>query len=93
MSERRDGDMPRKRVLVVTYSQSGQLRAIVEHIIAPLRDHDDTAAIDVHVETLRSQREFPFPWPVLTFIDTFPECAHLDPAPLAPMRAMDLLMV
>lgn len=73
----------RKRVLVVTYSQTGQLAAVVDRILAPLRAAGDD--IDVVVETLKPQQSFPFPWPILRFFDAFPECAHLDPAPLQPL--------
>lgn len=74
---------PHKRVLVIGYSQTGQLTAVVDRIVEPLREAG--AAIDVHLETLKPLRPFPFPWPILRFFDTFPECAHLDPAPLQPL--------
>jgi hypothetical protein len=74
-----------KRVLVVSYSQTGQLSAVVERIVAPLRASGDDVRIDVHVENLKPRQPFPFPWPLLRFFDTFPECAHLDPAPLQPL--------
>ena len=77
--------VPRKRVLVLTYSQTGQLSAVVERIVAPLRAEGADVIIDVHVETLRPRSPFPFPWPILRFFDAFPECAHLDPAPLQPI--------
>jgi hypothetical protein len=78
---------PRKRVLVITYSQTGQLGAVLERILAPLRQADAGADIniDIHVETLKPQKPFPFPWPILQFFDTFPECVHLDPAPIQPV--------
>lgn len=62
-----------QRVLVVCYSQTGQLRDIVEATIAPLRR---AAGIEVVVETLRPARPFPFPWPFWQFFDTFPETVH-----------------
>lgn len=71
-----------KRVLLVTYSQTGQLAAVVERIAEPLRDD---GGIELTLETLRPRRPFPFPWPILRFFDAFPECAHLDPAPLEPL--------
>jgi hypothetical protein len=71
-----------KRVLVLRYSQSGQLDQVAEQIVAPLRA-DPT--IRVHEEVLRPLRPFPFPWPFLTFFDAFPESAHMKPQPLAPL--------
>lgn len=85
----------RKRVLVLAYSQSGQLTAITESLIAPLRAD---ARIEVHVETLKPQRAFPFPWSLWRFLDAFPESAHLVPTAidtprLAPDDAFDLVIL
>lgn len=71
-----------KHILVVSYSQTGQLAAITEQILAPLRQDANVA---VHVEVLRPRREFPFPWPFFRFLDAFPESAHLAPGELSPL--------
>jgi hypothetical protein len=71
-----------KRVLVIGFSQTGQLSAVIDRIVAPLKED---GAISVHLETLQPVKPFPFPWPILPFFDAFPECAHLDPAPLQPL--------
>lgn len=73
---------PRKRVLVVEYSQSGQLSAITRQIVAPLLEN---GRIDVHVEKLRPEADYPFPWPFFRFLDAFPESAHQVPPRLAPL--------
>ncbi|MFZ2267102.1 MAG: dialkylresorcinol condensing enzyme [Azonexus sp.] len=70
-----------KRVLVVNYSQTGQLSDITERLIAPLR----AAGHDVHLETLVPEIPFPFPWPIVDFFDAFPECVQLDAPPLRPL--------
>lgn len=70
-----------KRVLVVTYSQSGQLSEIGRRIMTPLTE----AGISVHVETLRPVKPYPFPWGIFSFFDAFPECAHLVPPELEPL--------
>jgi len=70
-----------KRVLVVNYSQTGQLSDISERVIAPLR----AAGHEVHVETLVPEKPFPFPWPIVDFFDAFPECVQLDAPPLRPL--------
>ena len=72
-------------MLVVCYSQTGQLSSVVDRIVAPLRAAGEDLRIAVHVEPLQPQQAFPFPWPVLRFFDAFPESAHLDPAPLRPL--------
>lgn len=71
----------RKRVLVLSYSQTGQLAAITASIVAPLQTDPH---IDVHLETLQPRHPFPFPWPLLQFLDAFPESVHLSPAELRP---------
>ena len=71
-----------KRVLVLAYSQSGQLTRITERILAPLRLDPNLA---IHVEVLRPVKPFPFPWSFFGFLDAFPESAHLAPPPLQPL--------
>lgn len=73
---------PMKRVLVISYSQTGQLTTIIEALLAPMRADPRIA---IHVETLRPLSPFPFPWPFLRFLDAFPESAHLQPPALAPL--------
>lgn len=86
--------MPLKNVLVVSYSQTGQLADIVREVVAPLR----AAGHDVHVETLVPETPYPWPWPFVDFIDAFPECFQLDPPPNRPLspacdRSYDLVIV
>jgi len=71
-----------KSVLLIQYSQSGQLSDVAAHIIAPLVEAPD---IEVTVETLMPVRPYPFPWPVLRFFDTFPEAVYLDAPPMQPL--------
>lgn len=71
-----------KQVLVLSYSQTGQLTNIVESLLAPMRADP---RITIRVETLAPQPPFPFPWSLWRFLDAFPESAHLKPAPLAPL--------
>ena len=68
-----------KRVLVLAYSQSGQLSQITERILEPLRSD---AGIAIHVELLRPLKPYPFPWPFFIFLDAFPESAHMVPPQL-----------
>jgi len=71
-----------KHVLVISYSQSGQLGRIVERIIAPLLADPQ---IHVHVETLRPRPAFAFPWSPRGFLDAFPESALQIPGELEPL--------
>jgi hypothetical protein len=70
-----------KNVLVVNYSQTGQLADITAQVIAPLR----AAGHHVHLETLVPETPFPWPWPIVDFVDAFPECVQLDAPPLKPL--------
>ncbi|RZJ32438.1 MAG: dialkylresorcinol condensing enzyme [Brevundimonas sp.] len=64
-----------RRVLVVYFSQTGQLADIVGATIAPLKAHAD---IDVTVAELKPTTPWPFPWPFLRFFNTFPETVYED---------------
>ncbi|MBC7982842.1 MAG: dialkylresorcinol condensing enzyme [Candidatus Obscuribacterales bacterium] len=68
-----------KRVLVVHFSQTGQLRDIVDSVVAPLRSAAD---IEVTAIELRPVTPFPFPWPFWYFFNTFPECVYEEPEPI-----------
>ena len=70
-----------KRVLVVSYSQSGQLARLKESF---LRDIRGTAGIEVDDVVLQPAQPFAFPWRFLPFFDAFPETVHLQPAPIEP---------
>lgn len=83
-----------KTVLVINYSQTGQLAEITAQVLAPLR----AAGHQVHLETLVPEKPFPWPWPIIDFIDAFPECVQLDPPPLKPLslaadRQFDLVIL
>ncbi|MDR2000103.1 MAG: dialkylresorcinol condensing enzyme [Zoogloeaceae bacterium] len=85
----------KKRVLALSYSQTGQLTRVLERIIEPLRQD---GAIEVYVETLRPRRPFPFPWKFFRFLDAFPESAHMTPPEIEPLtltgdEAFDLVIL
>ncbi|MCP2041217.1 hypothetical protein L1281_001811 [Neisseria sp. HSC-16F19] len=68
-----------KKVLLLHYSQTGQLDSLAAHFVQPLQ-----AAEGIEVETVRlePQTPYPFPWPFWRFFDTFPETVHLQPQPI-----------
>ncbi|MEJ2106171.1 MAG: dialkylresorcinol condensing enzyme [Acidiferrobacteraceae bacterium] len=70
-----------KRVLIVQYSQSGQLTRVTENVCRPLLGTD---AIETTFVTLEPAEPFPFPWPFLGFFNIFPECVYGDAPPLKP---------
>lgn len=73
----------RKKVLIVQYSQSGQLSRIVENVVVPLKASD---SIQTKIVTIEPVKPFPFPWPILTFFNIFPECVYLDPPEIKPIE-------
>ena len=73
---------PRKRILVLSYSQTGQLAEITQSIVAPLQL---SGHFVVHIETLRPVKPYPFPWRFFSFLDAFPEAAHMVAPALLPL--------
>lgn len=72
----------KKRVLVLGYSQTGQLTRIVNAIIAPLKNGSD---IEIVYQSIEPAEAFPFPWPFLTFFNNFPETVYEEPIELKPL--------
>jgi len=70
-----------KKVLVITYSQSGQLNEIVGNLLKPLNEK-----CSIHYEKLHPIPDYPFPWPELTFWDVMPESVRMIPAKLEPLQ-------
>ncbi|MEX1032724.1 MAG: dialkylresorcinol condensing enzyme [Cellvibrionaceae bacterium] len=71
-----------KRVLVLGYSQTGQLGRLVDSIIQPLVASDE---IEVIKQSIEPVQPFPFPWPFLYFFNTFPETVYESPIELKPL--------
>lgn len=72
-----------RRVLVVHYSQSGQLNRVVDSVMAPLRS---SGSIQVDELQIQMQQPFPFPWPFLRFFHIFPETVRMEPQALRPLQ-------
>jgi hypothetical protein len=71
-----------KRILVVHFSQTGQLARLVRRLVAPFAGAPD---VQVAEEVLRPRTPYPFPWPLLRFFDAMPEAVLLDPPALEPL--------
>jgi len=63
-----------KRVLVLYYSQAGQLKRTIDSFISKLPDEE----IIVDIRKIKPKRKFPFPWPFYEFFDEFPEAVLMD---------------
>jgi hypothetical protein len=71
-----------KRVLLVLFSQTGQLARVARRLTSPLSGADDVELVE---EVLRPRRPYPFPWPLWRFLDAMPESVLLDPPALEPL--------
>lgn len=70
------------RILVLYYSQSGQLTRAAQSMLAPLMARPD---VEVVWQDIRPQTPYPFPWGFFSFLDAFPESVYLDAPPIAPV--------
>ncbi len=63
-----------KKVLVLYYSQAGQLKRVIDSFISKLPDEE----IMVDIKKIIPKRAYPFPWPFYEFFDEFPESVLMD---------------
>jgi len=70
-----------KRVLVITYSQSGQLDSIMSSILCGFSDE-----VRVDYEKLIPDPVFPFPWMGNSFWDAMPESVEMIPSGLKKLK-------
>lgn len=63
-----------KKVLVLYYSQSGQLSRVIDAFITNLPDED----IRVDVRVIKPKTNYPYPWPFYKFAAEFPEAALME---------------
>ena len=71
------------KILVVSYSQSGQMNEIVDQFL--------TSFDPAHIEHLyiKPQNSFPFPWTSDVFFDTMPETVLEEPISLQPVTTLE----
>lgn len=75
-----------KRVLVIYYSQTGQLENVLKTMVLPLQE-DET--VELSMVKLQSSETFEFPWSFFRFFDCFPETVYLDPPKNLPLEIND----
>ena len=71
-----------KKVLVLYYSQTGQLKRSVDSFISTLGDDE----IEIDVKVIEPKIPYPFPWPFYQFFDEFPESVFMDGCELKPLE-------
>ena len=82
-----------KKVLVIYYSQSGQLADIVDCLTAPLAE----AGASIEKVAIQPVKDYPFPWSAERFYSVMPDCVLGVTAELAPFslkeKAYDLIVL
>jgi hypothetical protein len=82
-----------KKILVIYYSQSGQLGDILDHFTKPLIDAGNT----VERVCVQPMNAYPFPWTGKSFFAVMPDCALEVPTQLQPFQlkenAYDLVVL
>jgi hypothetical protein len=63
-----------KKVLAVYYSQSGQLKEVLDSVLGSMKD----ANIHIEVVEIKPKKAFPYPWSFFDFMGIFPECVYMD---------------
>lgn len=71
-----------RQVLIVHFSQTGQLDRLAQSICGPLQQCRD---IQLDFLPLQPAQPYPFPWPFLGFFRIFPETVLMRPQPLLPL--------
>lgn len=69
-----------KNILVVNYSQSGQLNEIIDQFLKPF-DPETVERLEIF-----PAKPFVFPWTSDEFFDKMPECVQEDPIELQPLH-------
>lgn len=65
-----------KKVLIVSYSQTGQLSEVIASLTDPIRSNNN---IQLTHHRIQPKKAYPFPWNFFNFMDCFPESVYLEP--------------
>lgn len=84
-----------KKVLVVYFTQTGQLSSAVKATLSPLQNDPQ---VEIHYEQVKPKKAFPYPWSYIEFFDVFPETVHgipceLEPFTFNPATDYDLVVI
>ncbi|MBK7763646.1 MAG: dialkylresorcinol condensing enzyme DarA [Bacteroidetes bacterium] len=66
-------------ILVIYYSQTGQLKNIIDHVFS------STHSCNIDYCEIKPVKKFPFPWTSATFFDCMPECVQQIPEEIEPL--------
>ncbi|MCW3070994.1 MAG: hypothetical protein JWO44_884 [Bacteroidetes bacterium] len=84
-----------KNVLVIYFTQTGQLSSAVKATMLPFENDPE---VTIHYEQLKPLKTFPYPWSYMEFFDVFPETVHgvaceLAPFSFDPDKKYDLVVI
>lgn len=71
----------RPKILVIYYTQTGQLKSIIDSVVSPLKD-----VATIVYEKIEPVAPFPFPWNKQQFYDTMPETVQGTPRAVKPLQ-------
>ncbi|SMP01709.1 dialkylrecorsinol condensing enzyme DarA [Chryseobacterium profundimaris] len=72
----------KKNILVIYYTQSGQLEDIVKNITQPFEEKSQEYEVTYY--NIKLKKDFPFPWSGDVFFNTFPESYLQIPSEILP---------
>lgn len=72
-----------KKILIIHYSQTGQLTDIIKSLTAPFKNNQ---VVSVICEEIKPKPAFPFPWTATQFCDVFPESVEGIPCEIEPVH-------
>jgi len=75
-----------KKVLVLYYSQSGQMKKMVDSVTAPLKE---SGAVHLDYRKIKPVEKYPYPWPFYPFFDAFPEAIYLNGCEVEPLKDLE----
>lgn len=71
-----------KRVLVVYYTQSGDVERAIQSFTKLL----NTPEVELTWERIQPKADYPYPWSFQKFFDVFPECINEEPPEIEPPK-------
>lgn len=71
----------KKQILVVYYSQTGQLLKILEKIVLPLKSN---SLFEIEFLKIEMEKDFPFPWDRAAFFGIMPDSVQENPHAIKP---------
>ncbi len=85
----------KKKILAIYFSQTGQLRNVIDAVVQPLAAEND---VEVTYRALKPKEGFSFPWQVNRFLDVMPESVlgipcDIELVPMDPGAHFDLILI